>query len=93
MESGDVYEILAALKERAGFFEVYEVTRFIGYRQSQHGVQQEVEVEILDAGPDVVNPHLRYHLSARAEGKKASGNTGSTPREALAGVHWYKLDS
>ena len=91
VESGDHYETLRAVKQAAKLFEAYEVTRFTGYRQTQHGVQ-EVDVEILDAGPDV-DPGLRYHVLASAEGKEATGNPGRTPVEALGIVHWFDLDS
>jgi hypothetical protein len=91
VEPQDHYETLRAVKREAKLFEAYKVTRFTGYRQTQHGVQ-EVDVEILDAGPDV-DPGFRYHVLASAEGKETSGNPGRTPLEALAIVHWFELDS
>jgi hypothetical protein len=93
LESGDVYETLRALKQAAGFFEAYEVTRFTGHRKTQAGIEQEVDVEILDAGPDVDPANLRYFVRAFAKGKQASGNNGPTLPDALVGVHWWDLDS
>ena len=92
MESEDLCETLRALKQAGKFFEAYEVTRFTGHRKTQDGIDQEVEVEVLDAGPDV-EPHRRYLVVASAEEKKTIGGPGHTPREALAGFPWYKLDS
>ena len=92
LESGDVYETLRALKQAARLREPYEVTRFTGLRETQDGVLQEVDVEVLDAGPDA-DPHRRYQVRASAEGKQTIGNLARTPREAMAGMHWNKLDS
>ncbi len=92
MESGDLYGTLAFLKDKVGLSEVYEVTRFLGLRKTQQGVEQKVNVEILDAGPDV-DPGLRYHASAFVEGKEASGTTGETLLEAVLNVPWQELDS
>ena len=55
------------------------------FRKDNNGNTQEVEVEILDAGPD--DPELRYHCTAKSEdGKTATGNPASIIPRAFAYV-------
>ena len=85
-------KVLAELKKHANFFEVYHKTTFRCFRTDKNDNPQEVEVDILDAGPDL-DPKLRYHCVARSEdGKMATGNPASSIDTVLFGLHWYDLD-
>ena len=71
-------EVIRELKNCANIFEVYRKTTFKCYRKGKNGNTQEVEVSILDAGPDE-RPELRYHCVARSEdGRIATGNPDSS---------------
>jgi hypothetical protein len=80
---------------KGGFHEVYQKALFKCYRRvGEDDEPQEVEVEILDAGPEV---NKRYRCTARIykDGivkKKAGGNAASTIDAVLFGVHWDELD-
>jgi len=83
---------LAALQNHANFFELYQVTTFTGYRKTKQGDNQEVSVDLLDRGPD--HPSARYTVTATAkDGRSAGGNDSASIEEAIAIVHWYKLDA
>ena len=85
-------EIISCLKQEADFTEVYHKTSFHCIRTDKKGKEQEVEVHILDAGPDV-NPSFRYSCVARSEdGKIATGNPNSSIALILMHVHWEHLD-
>lgn len=85
--------VITELKNYANFFEVYHKTTFECYRKDKNGNTREVEVSILDAGPDE-NPQLRYHCVARSEdGKMATGNPDSSIDMVLLHVHWNNLDN
>jgi hypothetical protein len=86
-------EIIEKLKEVDGAHEVYHViSRFTLLRRTDDGNNQEVTVEILDAGPNA-NQNLRYHCMAKADdGRSATGNPDSSIEFALMNVHWEHLD-
>ncbi len=65
------------------------VTEFRAYRDAG-----EVTIRITDHGPRFHAPQFRYFCIATMEGgkRKASGNGGATPEEALERVHWHELD-
>lgn len=86
------HEMLELVKRSVpGTFEAYSVRRFVLYRNKENGESQEVEVEILDAGPDAGN--VRYHVIAKADdGRTATGNPAKSLETALAIVHWSDLD-
>lgn len=87
----DIDEIINRLKKHANISEVHHKTSFHCYHTDKNGNTQEVEVDILDAGPD--DPQLRYHCTARSEdGKTATGNPASSLDVLLMGLHWYDLD-
>lgn len=89
----DPQEVMNRLKDEveAKFFEVYEVHSFEGYRQAADGSNQEVNVKILDMGPDAGDQ--RYSVEAISEdGKIARGNPARTVDEAIAITHWTELD-
>ena len=86
-------EIINHLKRVSGFFEVYHKTSFECYRKAKDGSEQEVLVEILDAGPDV-DPQRRYQCVATTkDGKIATGNPAASIDVALSIVHWHDLDN
>ncbi len=85
-------EIISRLKQKANFYEVYHKTSFNCVRTDKDGNSQEVDVDILDAGPDV-NPNMRYHCVAKTEdGKLATGNPDSSIALVLMHVHWNNFD-
>jgi hypothetical protein len=88
----DIAHVIHFLKQLEGvdFEEVYPKTTFKCYRNKKNGGVQEVEVEILDAGP---GERDRYHCTATSEdGKVATGNPASTIEAVLAPLHWFELD-
>jgi len=87
----DIKVIISQLKQQGNLFEVYQKTSFKCYRKDSNDNSQEVDVDILDAGPD--EPKLRYRCIAKSEdGKMATGNPESTIDLALLHVHWNNLD-
>jgi hypothetical protein len=104
----DINEMIAELKQHAGFSEVYHKTTFecvrtmrIGETEkvkfgavaaAMFGEPQTVTVEIFDAGPDDVNPNLRYYCRATTGSKMATGNPDASIEGALLNVHWGNLD-
>ncbi len=85
-------EIISGLKQEADFSEVYQKTSFHCIRTDKNCSRQEVEVNILDAGPDV-NQSFRYFCIAKSEdGKIATGNPDSSIELVLMHVHWHNLD-
>ncbi len=86
-------EIINHLKRVSGFFEVYHKTSFECYRKAKDGSEQEVLVEILDAGSDV-DPQRRYQCVATTkDGKIATGNPAASIDVVLSLVHWQDLDN
>ena len=84
-------KLISELKKHANFFEVYHKTSFRCFRKAENGNDQEVNVDILDAGPDA--GQLRYHCVAKSEdGKMATGNPAESIEIVLFGLHWYDLD-
>ncbi len=85
-------EIISGLKQEANFSEVYQKTGFHCIRTGKNGNEQEVQVDILDAGPDV-NQSYRYYCVAKSEdGKKATGIPDSSVALVLMHVRWGDLD-
>ncbi|MCK4752665.1 MAG: hypothetical protein KAS75_04400 [Planctomycetes bacterium] len=84
-------KIVAQLKEYANIFEVYQKTTFTGYREDKNGNTQEVEVDILDAGPNRLEHRYRC-IAKSGDDKIATGNPESTIDMALLHVHWNNLD-
>jgi hypothetical protein len=86
-------EIVENLKKVDGASEVYHVvSRFVLLRKTNDDNDQEVTVEILDAGPHA-NQNLRYHCMAKADdGRTATGNPDSSIELALMNMHWEHLD-
>jgi hypothetical protein len=71
--------------------ELYQVTRFIGFRTGRDGKLQKVTIEIFDAGESTT---LRFHCVARTEdGRMATGNPEKTVDVAIDCVHWSELDN
>ena len=67
------------------------VTEFRAHRDGEP-----VIITIIDHGPRFHALQYRYFCIARMEEdrrRKASGNGGATPVEALESVHWHELDS
>ena len=88
----DTNEVIRKLKKHADIFEVYHKITFSCFRTNKEGNPQAVEVEILDAGPDV-NPNIRYHCVAKTEdGKMATGNPAESLSLVLTILHWEDLD-
>jgi hypothetical protein len=84
-------DLIDTLKKFGGIFEAYHKTTFECYRHSDKKGDRKVIVDILDAGPS--SPGTRFLCVAHNEdGKGTSGNSAATIEEALAVVHWYKLD-
>jgi hypothetical protein len=85
--------LLRKVKKLTASYEVhYLVASLKCYRRTASGQEQEVTVQIYDAGPDV-NPSLRYSVMATSDdGKSATGNPDSTIEMALAHCHWNELD-
>jgi len=80
------------LKQNANVVELYQKTTFTGFSEDKNGIVQEVELDILNAGPN--RPEHRYRCIARSEdGKMATGNPESTIDMALLHVHWNNLDN
>ncbi len=72
--------------------EIHQVTTFRCYRRTPDGGRQAVIVDILDMGMDAP-ADLRFTCQAFTEdGRFANGNPSKTIDEALAIVHWNKLD-
>jgi len=87
----NIEKIVAQLKKDANLTEVCHKTTFTGYREDKNGDNQEIEVDILDAGPN--RPEYRYICIARSEdGKMATGNPDFSIEMAILGVHWINLD-
>ncbi len=83
-------EILFRLKNAGSFFELYEVTTFMGYRNDTQGNVCAVEIKVFDSGEP---GSKRYHVIAEDEhGRIATGNPASTIDEAITFVHWFDLD-
>ncbi len=88
----DSHEAITQLMDLANIFEAAEVRTFQCYRYRKDGSVQEVEVKIMDSGPDG-NAGNRYRAVATSEeGRIASGNSAPSLRTDLATLHWYKLD-
>lgn len=84
-------EMMEELTKYAEFFELHHKTSFIGYRHTKNKGDQEVYIDILDAGPQAGN--ARYSCTATSEdGKVATGNSGPLIETVIATVHWYNLD-
>jgi hypothetical protein len=84
-------EIKKQLKSVAGFFEVYHITTFKGYRDRADGATQAVTIEILDSGEEAGDS--RYACVATSEdGKTTTGNNAPTIDWAIGCVHWDALD-
>ena len=84
-------EMMEKLKKYGEFFELHHKTSFIGYRHTKNKGDQEVQIDILDAGPEAGN--ARYYCTATSEdGKVATGNSGPSIDVVLGTVHWYNLD-
>ena len=67
------------------------VTEFRAFKDGE-----QVIIRIIDHGRQFDAQHFRYFCIATIEGdrrRKASGNGGATPTEALEGVQWHELDS
>jgi len=88
----NIGEIVTRLKQNANVVELYQKTTFTGFSEDKNGIVQEVELDILNAGPN--RPEHRYRCIARSEdGKMATGNPESTIDMALLHVHWNNLDN
>ncbi len=87
----DIREAIEGLKRHGGFFEVYEVHTFTGYRETGGDFPQTVHVKILDAGPGAGN--ARYAVEASTEvGKVTRGNEAESIDVALAITRFSELD-
>ena len=83
--------VIARLNKLPRLSEAAHVTTFNCLRETADGGQQEVTVEIHDAGPGVEG--TRYRCVARsADGKAASGNPHDRVNVVLSSVHWSDLD-
>jgi hypothetical protein len=64
---------------------------FEAIRTDADGVEQLIEIELVDLGPQ--NPASRYAASARdRHGRVGASNAESSIRSALIGIHWDELD-
>jgi hypothetical protein len=89
----DNQAIIGRLKKVTGSYEVHHKTSFQCFRRAKDGSDQDVTVEIWDAGPDV-NPNLRYTCVAKAvDGRSATGNPDFSIDAVLTHVHWSELDA
>lgn len=88
------------LAQWAGVAELYHVSIFKGYRQSQRGEIHPVTIEIWDAGPNPEMPNAarpsdhRYFVKAKDEatGATATGKPAPTVEQALDITNWAELD-
>ena len=84
-------EIISGLKKYGDFHKVQQKISFQCLRNDKNCNEQEVQVDILDAGSDVYKN--RYHCRATTkDGKVATGNPESSIKLVLMGVHWENLD-
>jgi hypothetical protein len=87
------FDALDYLKKLPTMVEAYHVTTFQCSRNAQDGSAQEVEVTVLDAGPDHGQAFARYRAVARRQdGKVVNGQPGPSAQAALALVNWADLD-
>lgn len=78
------------LRQR-GFFEMYEVSTFKGYRNTADGGVQALTVEVWDRGPN--SGGERYAVMVTdATGRIETGNPQDDLADALRLVHWRNLD-
>jgi hypothetical protein len=87
----DTTEVITALRKR-GFFEAYKKTVFTGYRNTDEGAEQKVELIFLDAGENETRDRYTCTAIAVEFGKKSTGNAHSSISGALSNVHWNELD-
>jgi len=86
------HEIISRLQTVTDSYEVHHKTSFQCFRRAKDGSNQDVTIEIRDAGPDA-NPNLRYSCVARAtDGRSATGNPDFSIDAVLTYVHWWDLD-
>jgi hypothetical protein len=86
-------DALGYLKQLPRVVDAYLVTTFQCSRTTQDGSAQEVEVTLLDAGPDHGQAFARYRAVARTkDGKVGTGQPGPSAQAALALVPWADLD-
>ena len=89
-------EIMKSLSKWGKFFEVTEVIgTYRGYRKSENGEIQEVNIEILDLGD--THQKQRYVVQAKPLNSKlediiATGNPEESIEIAICTTHWNKLD-
>jgi hypothetical protein len=85
-----VMDTLQTLRKAGKLAEVYRVHRYKAYRDDALGLGREIEIEVLDRGPEF--SHSRYGLKARDEdGRVATGNSAATLEEAILLLHWEDL--
>lgn len=82
--------VIEKLKQHLHCGEVYHVSHLRCWRTRSDGELQQVDIEILDAGP---NSDRRYQCSATGgDGRFATGNPDNNLEALLATVHWFELD-
>jgi len=87
----DANATIEHLKKLPGVFEAYHVSMFTCYREAEDGSDEEITVEVLDAG-EGAGPS-RYSAIARPEdGGVAHGDPAQTVEEALSNVRWAELE-
>lgn len=90
MDIRDTSDVIKCLNQAAKARQTWRVETFTMHRESPKHGSQEVEVKILDRGPDF-SP--RYHVSGTTEdGLHCSGNSGDELQEVILLTHWFELD-
>lgn len=85
-------EAFHILKDRGGFFEVFQEWTYVGHRHAKDGTLQRVEVTILDAGPE--QPEQRFRAIAMTrDGRQAKGSASPTLEQSLGTIDWRVFDT
>ena len=87
----DPVALISVLKAAGGFLEVHHKTSFQCYRKTKNDKNQEVLVDILDAGPNA-GAHRYSCVATREDGKSTTGNPAPSLHDALSTIQWEALD-
>jgi hypothetical protein len=92
IQAREVAEMIRWLKQEAGLSEVYLKMSFQCSRRTNAGEDQEVLVEILDAGSDATDDRFRCVVKAKDGKEIARGKPAGKPFDAIDHEHWPNLD-